>query len=146
MINAYARLSAWLDHAIPRDLLLAVARVGIAAIFFLSGRTKVDGLLTITDSARDLFRTEYVLPLIPPDVAVHAATYAEHLFPVLLVLGLGTRFAAAGLILMTCIVELTVPDGWPIHLTWLAMALGIAAWGPGLISIDYLLGDRLPRS
>jgi putative oxidoreductase len=47
---------------------------------------------------------------------------------------------------MTCIIELTVPEGWPIHLTWVAMALGIAAWGPGLISIDYLLGDRSFRS
>ncbi|WP_436194760.1 DoxX family protein [Paraburkholderia hospita] len=67
-------------------------------------------------------------------------------FPVLLVLGLGTRLAAAGLLLMTCIIELAVPDGWPIHITWAAMALGIAAWGPGLISIDYLLGDRANRS
>jgi putative oxidoreductase len=67
-------------------------------------------------------------------------------FPVLLVLGFGTRFAAAGIILMTCIIELTVPEGWPIHLTWFAMALGIAAWGPGKLSIDYLLGDKSFRS
>jgi putative oxidoreductase len=58
---------------------------------------------------------------------------------VLLVLGLGTRFAAFGLLLMTSIVELTVPDGWPIHLTWAAMALGIMAWGPGRLSLDYAL-------
>jgi len=70
----------------------------------------------------------------------------EIIFPVLLVLGLGTRFAASGLLFMTCIVELTVPDGWPIHLTWFAMALGIAAWGPGAVSIDYLLGDKSFRS
>lgn len=68
------------------------------------------------------------------------------MFPVLLVLGFGTRFAALGLILMTCIIELTVPEGWPIHVTWLAMALAIAAWGPGRTSIDYLLGDRSFRS
>ena len=64
----------------------------------------------------------------------------------LLVLGLGTRFAAAGLILMTCVIEPTVPEGWPIYLTWVAMALGIAASGPSLISLDYLLGDRSFRS
>ena len=52
---------------------------------------------------------------------------------------LGTRFAAFGLLLMTCIVELTVPDGWPIHITWAAMALGIMAWGPGRLSLDYAL-------
>lgn len=138
MINAYARLSAWLDHAIPRDLLLAVARVGIAAIFFLSGRTKVDGLLTITDSARDLFRTEYVLPLIPPDVAVHAATYAEHLFPVLLVLGLFTRGAAAALLVMTLVIEIFVyPDAWPTHLGWAAILLPLIARGPGRWSLDH---------
>ena len=55
-------------------------------------------------------------------------------------LGLGTRFAATGLLFMTCIVELTVPDGWPIHITWAAMALGIMAWGPGQLSLDHALG------
>jgi putative oxidoreductase len=72
----------------------------------------------------------------------------EITFPVLLVLGFGTRFAALGLLFMTLIVELTVPDGWPIHITWAAMALGIMAWGPGRISIDYLVRSflRLPES
>jgi putative oxidoreductase len=63
--------------------------------------------------------------------------WREVLFPILLVVGFGTRFAALGLLIMTAIVELTVPDGWPIHLTWAAMALGIMAWGPGQISIDH---------
>jgi putative oxidoreductase len=63
-------------------------------------------------------------------------------FPVLLVLGIGTRFAALGLLLMTCVIELTVPEGWPIHITWAAMALGIAAWGPGAISLDHLVASR----
>lgn len=140
MITAYARLSAWLDRAVPRDLLLAVARVGIAAIFFLSGRTKVDGLLTITDSARDLFRTEYVLPLVPPDIAAHAATYAEHLFPVLLVLGLFTRGAAAALLVMTLVIEIFVyPDAWPTHLSWAAILLPLIARGPGRWSLDHWL-------
>ena len=62
----------------------------------------------------------------------------EITFPVLLVLGLATRFAALGLLFMTIIVELTVPDGWPVHLTWAAMALGIMAWGPGRVSSDHL--------
>jgi putative oxidoreductase len=67
----------------------------------------------------------------------------EIIFPLLLVLGLGTRFAALGLLFMTGVVELTVPDGWPIHITWAAMALAIMAWGPGRLSIDYAL-CRLP--
>ena len=61
----------------------------------------------------------------------------EILAPVFLVLGLATRFAALVLLVMTCIVELTVPDGWPLHITWAAMALGIMAWGPGRLSADY---------
>ena len=65
------------------------------------------------------------------------------MFPVLLVLGLATRFGALGLLFMTLIVELTVPDGWPIHLTWAAMALGIMAWGPGRISIDHVVRNFL---
>ncbi len=72
---------------------------------------------------------------------------AEITFPVLLVLGFATRFAALGLFFMTVIVELTVPDGWPIHLTWAAMAFGITAWGPGKLSIriDWR-GGELPRA
>ena len=86
-----ARLAARL---LPQSLLLLVQRFGIASVFFLSGRTKVGGTLTITDSTYELFRTDYALPLIDPEIAAHAATYSEHLFPVMLALGFGTRFAA----------------------------------------------------
>ena len=57
--------------------------------------------------------------------------------PIFLVLGLSTRFAALVLLVMTCVVELTVPDGWPVHITWAAMALGIMVWGPGRLSADH---------
>lgn len=141
MTHAYARLAGWLDDAIPCNALLLVARLGIAAIFFLSGRTKVEGLLTITDSARDLFETEYVLPLIPPAIAVHAATYAEHVFPILLVLGLFTRGAAVALLGMTLVIEVFVyPDAWPTHLSWAAILLPLIARGPGTWSLDRLFG------
>ena len=69
---------------------------------------------------------------------------AEILLPVLLVLGLGTRLAAAGLLAMTMVVQLTVPDGWPLHVTWAAMALAIMSWGPGRFSIAEWIG-RLTR-
>jgi putative oxidoreductase len=65
----------------------------------------------------------------------------EVLAPIFLVLGLGTRFAALTLLAMTCIVELTVPDGWPVHITWAAMALGIMAWGPGRLSVDQVIAS-----
>lgn len=141
MTIAYARLAGWLDGAVPRDLLLLIARFGIAAIFFLSGRTKVEGVLTITDSAKGLFETEYVLPLVPPDIAVHAATYAEHLFPILIVLGLFTRGAAAALLGMTAVIQVFVyPDAWPTHLSWAAILIPLIARGGGQWSVDVLLG------
>ena len=144
MINAYTRLAGWLDKKVPADALLLVARFGIAAIFFLSGRTKVEGLLTITPSAYDLFETEYVLPFIPPNIAIHAATYAEHLFPIMLVLGFVTRGAAAGLLGMTLVIEIFVyPDAWPTHLSWAAILLPLIARGGGCWSLDAVLGLEL---
>lgn len=140
----YARAAMAVDRAIPDDLLLLVARVAIAAIFFLSGRTKVEGLLTMTDSTYELFRTEYALPLVSPQIAAHAATYSEHLFPALLVLGLFTRPAAAALLGMTLVIEIFVyPDAWPTHLSWAAILLLVVARGGGKWSIDRTL--RLER-
>lgn len=125
---------------LPRDLLLLVARVGIAAIFFLSGRTKVEGLLTLRDSTYELFRTEYALPLIDPVTAAHVAAYSEHVFPILLVLGLFTRPAALALLGMTLVIEVFVyPEAWPTHLSWAGLLLPLIAMGPGNWSLDRLL-------
>ena len=108
-----------IQRLLPEALLLLVARVAIAAVFFLSGRTKVTGFLELKPSTYTLFRSEYALPLIPPDWAAHLATYAEHLFPLLLVLGLMTRLSAAALLGMTLVIEVFVyPDAWPTHQTW----------------------------
>ncbi|WP_186112712.1 DoxX family protein [Burkholderia gladioli] len=133
-------------------LVQLVLRLALAVPFWKSGILKWNGFLQLNDTAIELFTSEFQLhlpggpyPFPAPALFAFLSGCGEVLFPVLLVLGLGTRFAAIGLLLMTCIVELTVPDGWPVHLTWAAMALGIAAWGPGRISIDHLLGDRSPR-
>lgn len=75
-----------------------------------------------------------------PALVAFASGSAEIVLPVLLVIGLATRLAAFGLLLMTLVIEFTVPDGWPLHITWAAMALGIMAWGPGRISLDHLIG------
>ena len=100
--------AALLTRLVPDDLLALASRVAIAGIFFLSGRTKVEGFLTLTDSAYELFRTEYRLPLLPPELAAHLAAYAEHLFPLLLVLGLFTRLSALSLLGMTLVIQLFV--------------------------------------
>jgi putative oxidoreductase len=134
--SPYAAFAQRLDR-IPDSLLLLLARVGIAAIFFLSGRTKVDGLLHITPGTYELFRTEYSLPLLSPELAAHLATYAEHLFPVLLVLGLFTRVGALALLVMTLTIQTFVyPDAWPTHLTGAGLLLLLAARGGGDWSLD----------
>lgn len=128
-------------------------RLALAVPFWKSGVLKWSGVFQLSDTAIELFTSEFQLhlpggpyPFPMPALFAFVSGCGEVGFPVLLVLGLGTRFAAIGLLLMTCVVELTVPDGWPVHLTWAAMALGIAAWGPGRISLDSLLGDRSPRA
>lgn len=140
LARRYGEVSAWLTNCTPESLLLLIARVSIAAIFFLSGRTKVEGVLTITPSTFELFDTEYQLPLVPSDIAAHAATYSEHVFPILLVLGLLTRPAAAALLGMTAVIEIFVyPDAWPTHLTWAALLLFLIVRGGGKWALDRVL-------
>jgi putative oxidoreductase len=138
------------DHLVQTiaspSLVQLVLRVALAVPFWRSGILKWGGFLRLNDTAVTLFSDEFMLHLpggpyhFPaPAVMAFLSGSAEILFPVLLVLGLGTRFAALGLLFMTVIVELTVPDGWPLHITWAAMALGIMAYGPGLISLDHLV-------
>lgn len=142
----YDRTVRRVSALIPDALLLLIARLGIAAVFFMSGRTKVDGLLHITDGTYELFRTEYALPLIPPDIAAVAATYSEHIFSILLVLGLATRFSAAALFMMTLTIEIFVyPDAWPTHLSWAAILLPLIARGGGSCSLDRLLRTTMVR-
>lgn len=144
-MNIYARAGATLDR-FSGSVLLLVARLGVAGVFFMSGRTKVDGILHITDSTYSLFETDYKIPLIPSYYAAHLATYQEHLFPILLVLGLFNRVAALGLLGMTTVIEVFVyPDAWPTHLSWAGLLLPIIFRGGGKFSLDYLLGIDPPR-
>jgi putative oxidoreductase len=123
--------------------ILLLARLGIAGVFWQSGRTKVDGWLTVTDGAYALFREEYKVPLLPPEFAAHAAAYAEHLGPLLLVLGLATRLSAAALLGMTAVIQIFVyPDAWPTHLSWAALLVLLVARGGGALSADRALGLR----
>lgn len=130
---------------LPEWLLLLVARLGAGAIFFLSGRAKVEGWFTITDGTFDLFASDYALPLVPPHLAAYAATISEHLFSLLLFLGLFTRLGALGLLGMTLVIEVFVyPDAWPIHLSWAGLLLPLLAKGGGTLSLDHLLWPRVP--
>jgi putative oxidoreductase len=141
--GTWNRLTDRLHQLISDSWLSLIARLAIAGVFLMSGRTKVEGFLTITDSTYELFRTEYNLPLVPPEIAAHLATYAEHLFPLLLILGLFSRLSALALLGMTTVIEVFVyPDAWATHLTWAGLLLIIIAKGAGKLSLDHRLGIK----
>lgn len=128
---------------IPHSVIAAAARLFPAAVFWYSGRTKVEGW-SVSDSAIFLFREEYALPFVDPVLAAWGATIAEHLLPVLLVLGLASRFAALGLLVMTAVIQIFVyPGAWPTHGVWAVCLLVVLARGPGAWSLDHLIAQRL---
>ena len=123
-----------------QDFWLFCARLSMAAIFFLSARTKVDGWLHIKDSTFFLFENEYALPLLPPEAATYLATYAEHGLSLLLAVGLLSRLSALGLLGMTATIQLFVyPDAWPTHLSWATLLVAVVINGPGRWSVDRLI-------
>ena len=133
-LRAFARAA---ERLIPESAIALVTRLGVAGVFFMSGRSKVDGVLHITDGTYNLFREDYKLPLVPAEIAAPLATYAEHLFSVLLVLGLFTRFSALAFLGMTAVIEVFVyPDAWPTHLSWAGLLIYLAARGGGRWSLD----------
>ena len=128
-------------ESVSYDTLIATpARIFIAVTFLLSGRTKVDGILSLKPSTFFLFETEYALPFISPAIAAHVATYAEHLFPFLLIIGFASRLSAAALLGMTLVIQVFVyPGAWATHLLWATALAFIIFRGPGPLSLDYLL-------
>ena len=138
------RVNAIIELIAQPSLTQFVLRIALATPFWRSGINKWDGFFQLNDVAALLFSSEFKLHLpggpysFPaPEATAFLVGSAEILFPILVVLGLGTRLAASALLVMTLVVELTVPDGWPVHITWAAMALGIMAWGPGRLSLDH---------
>lgn len=145
----------WMNR-IPHSLIAFLGRFSIAAVFWKSGQTKIEGLSIdlisgtfeigwphLSDSAVALFAEEYRLPLIPPELAAPLAATAEHILPILLLVGLATRFSALGLLGMTAVIEIFVyPDAYPTHGTWAAVLLFLIARGPGAISLDHRLARR----
>lgn len=157
-----ARLKELLDQcidllsAVPDSLIALLGRFSIAAIFWKSGQTKIQdfaidivsgeftlGMPRLSDSVIALFRDEYKLPLVPPELAAPMAAFAEHLFPLLLLVGLASRFSALALLVMTLTIQLLVyPDAWPTHGVWAAVLLFLMAKGPGVLSLDHLIYRR----
>lgn len=137
--------------SVPPSLPLLALRLALAVPFFKSGLTKWDGFLTLSTGAEYLFQEEFKLHILGnqfsypfPLTMAAAAGIGELILPILLVLGFGTRFAALGLLLMTVVIQLTIPDGWAnFHLPWAAMALALMVFGSGRIAIDpFVLPSR----
>lgn len=153
------RRSRALCERLPHSAIALLARFSIAAVFWKSGQTKVEGLEIdlvggvfhlgwprLSKTAVDLFRDEYALPLLPPEWAALLAASAEHLLPVLLLAGLATRLSALGLLGMTAVIQLFVyPDAYPTHGVWAAVLLYLVARGAGVVSIDHVISRRLER-
>ena len=152
--NQLDRFTSALFGLFPMSLTMLVLRCTLALPFWKSGLTKWDGWFNLSFGAKALFTDEFKLhlfgaehPYPAPELMAYASAIGEVALPVLLVLGLGTRYAALGLLGMTAVIQLTVPDGWMnFHLPWFAMELAILTFGPGKIALDYVLGlDRVSR-
>jgi putative oxidoreductase len=153
-----ARFDA-LAARLPADLIALLARLSMAATFWKSGQTKVTGLAVdlvegrfdfglprLSDTAVGLFRDEYKLPLIPPELAAPMAAAAEHVFPVLLLVGLATRLSAAALLAMTAVIQIFVyPDAYPLHGAWAVCLLFLVKYGGGGLSLDAVAGRKSGR-
>lgn len=132
------RWLAAIGKRFPDWLMPLLQRFAISGVFWLSARTKVDGF-SIKDSTFFLFANDYNLPIIPSAWAAYAATIAEHLFPILLILGLFTRLSATALLIMTLTIQFLVyPGAWALHLTWIAILVPLIARGGGALSLDRL--------
>ena len=127
---------------IPYWFIALAARIFPAAVFWQSGQTKVAGF-HLKPSAIALFQNEYQLPLIDPTTAAYASAFSEHFFPILLVVGLATRFSAFALLFMTAVIESFVyPGAWPTHGVWATCFLVVIARGAGSISLDHMIARK----
>jgi putative oxidoreductase len=141
---------------IPNSLIAFIARFSIASVFWKSGQTKIQGLTIdivngdfklgwprLSDSVIALFKDEYRLPLIAPEIAAPMAAFAEHFFPLMILLGLATRLSALALLGMTLTIQLFVyPDAYSVHGTWAAVLLYLMVNGPGKLSVDHWIARR----
>lgn len=149
ILTTYDRVVGMIDNNKVESLVLLFTRIVFAGIFWRSARTKVDegAWLSISDTTYFLFREEYAGVPLPSDFAAVLATVSEHLFPILLVLGLLTRLSALALLAMTMVIQLFVyPDAWwQVHSLWVAMALVLLVRGAGAISLDAPLARARPK-
>jgi putative oxidoreductase len=143
VVSIYEKLAGFAAGRLVEGLALLFTRVALAGVFWRSGRTKVEegSWFDLTDTTYFLFENEYSGVPLPADIAAPMATYAETFFPILLVLGLATRFSALALLGMTLVIQFFVyPDAWwSVHLLWVAMAAILISRGGGILSVDAMV-------
>jgi len=146
-------------QAFPYSGLALLARFSIAGVFWQSGQTKVQGFKVnfvngdfqlgwprLADGVIDLFETEYKLPLMPPELGATLAAFGEHAFPLLILLGLATRFSALALLGMTAVIQLLVyPGAYPTHGVWASVLLLLIMQGPGKLSLDHWIASKCAK-
>ncbi len=132
-------------QSIPADAISYLARLAVGATFLRSGMLKLEGWSEGNTLA--LFKDEYRLPVIPPEIAAYLATAAELTLPVLLFAGLFTRFASLGLLFMTIVIEVFVyPNAFDTHGLWAVALLYLMKFGPGAAALDTVLGLNPPSA
>jgi putative oxidoreductase len=142
---------------IPHSVLALLGRFAVGLVFWRSGQTKLEGYqfcfpgtscfkanpFSLGENTFVLFENEYHVPLLPSWLAAHGASLAEFVLPVLLFIGLGTRFAALGLLAMTLVIQIFVyPGAYVLHGTWAAILIMLLKFGPGKIALDHLIWKR----
>ncbi|NVE95826.1 DoxX family protein [Altererythrobacter lutimaris] len=147
VISLYSRLTGILSGRVFEGLALLFTRVALAGVFWRSYTTKVEEgtWFQLSDITYFLFESEYAGVPLPSNIAAPMATYAEFFFPILLVLGLATRFASLSLLIMTLVIQFFVyPDAWwSVHLVWVAMALVLMSRGAGVFSLDAAIAAKV---
>ena len=144
--SLWTRITDMLSGSVIESIALLLARVALGLIFWRSYETKVvDGTwLEIDPTQYFIFANEFTGLPISPDLAVPMTVYAEFLLPILLIAGLFSRFAAAGLAVMALVIQIFVFPTWAHFFGWditvLALAAIVISRGPGLFSIDKVLG------
>ena len=145
------KLTAGLSGETAEGIALLFTSVALAGIFWRSARTKIEegSLLTIRDTTFFQFSDAPFnqVPVLNGELGAYVTTYTEHFLPILLALGLATRFGALGILGMTLVIQIFVfPEvavWWQTHILWVAMALILIVRGGGLFSLDRLIGHRL---
>ena len=123
----------------PVSILQFLLRLSMASVFWHAGMTKIASW----DTTIALFRDEYMVPILPPEIAASLAATVELTCPVLLVLGLATRLATLPMLGMTFVIEVFVyPEQWIEHLMWASILLFILTRGPGALSLDHVIARK----